>query len=64
MLEELGFGFLHPLEPLVPFTLTVPGSALNIVQKPKWMRRGFHRESFFFLFLTLGLFLTPFFSTT
>lgn len=42
LLEELGFGFLHPLEPLIPETLRVPSSRINRVESPRWERRGWH----------------------
>jgi hypothetical protein len=42
LLEELGFAFLHPLQPLVPERLALPGRRVNIVEKPYWPDRGIH----------------------
>lgn len=55
LLGELGFGFLHPLQPLIPrvfslparpvrylLSLTVVMSQLNITEMPYWPVRGLH----------------------
>lgn len=47
-LEQLGFSFLHPLEPYVPpllrmtWNLTDPTHSLDITESPYWPERGFH----------------------
>ncbi len=41
LLEALGFGFLHPLEPLVPVALTIPAS-LDRSHSPRWADRAIH----------------------
>ena len=40
LLEELGFGFLHPLEPTLPSTLRIPRQRLALAEKPHWKVRG------------------------
>ena len=42
LLEELGFGFLHPLAPLVPKTLRVPSATIDITSSPHWDIRRIH----------------------
>lgn len=41
LLKQLGFVFLHPLEPLSPPSLVFP-PALNITSTPRWPIRGTH----------------------
>lgn len=41
-LEQLGFGFLHPLKPTIPAQLMLRSTRLNVVEKPYWKFRGFH----------------------
>ena len=41
-LKQVGFGFLHPLETLVPSTFRVSSSAIDLVQSPRWPSRGWH----------------------
>ena len=36
LLENLGFGFLHPLAPTVPPALTPPANSLKISEAPRW----------------------------
>eukprot|EP01116_Phalansterium_solitarium_P001116 TRINITY_DN1089_c0_g1_i1.p1 TRINITY_DN1089_c0_g1~~TRINITY_DN1089_c0_g1_i1.p1 ORF type:complete len:794 (-),score=338.41 TRINITY_DN1089_c0_g1_i1:273-2654(-) len=50
-LKQLGFGFLHPLQPVIPPSLSFP-AALNITQRPYWPVRGFHYHSMHPLELT------------
>jgi len=45
LLEELGFAFLHPLEPLRPATITLPTTALDRAESPHWPIRGWHVHS-------------------
>jgi hypothetical protein len=40
LLEELGFGFLHPLEPTLPSTLRIPREPLALSERPHWKVRG------------------------
>ena len=42
LLEELGFGFLHPLAPVVPVSLRLPGAAVNRTEAPRWDTRAIH----------------------
>jgi hypothetical protein len=42
LLEELGFGFLHPLAPLVPKPLRVPQGAIERKEAPRWDKREIH----------------------
>jgi hypothetical protein len=42
LLEELGFGFLHPLTPVVPKPLRVPTTQLNRNEVPRWDTREIH----------------------
>lgn len=41
-LEELGFGFFHPLEPLAPAALRVPEPGPARTEEPYWGERGLH----------------------
>jgi hypothetical protein len=41
LLEELGFSFLHPLQPIAPKWLRVP-RPFEKDQAPRWTHRGFH----------------------
>jgi len=42
-LEELGFGFLHPLKPVVPTELCIrPPLPIHQRASPRWPERGFH----------------------
>lgn len=41
LLEEMGFGFLHPLEPTLPNKLNIP-QQINSQQKPYWPIRAWH----------------------
>ncbi|KAG5189441.1 hypothetical protein JKP88DRAFT_301763, partial [Tribonema minus] len=41
-LEELGFAFFHPLQPLRPEALSVPLSLGTRLESPRWHYRGFH----------------------
>ena len=42
LLEELGFAFLHPLQPVVPERIKAPARRVDIVEKPRWPDRGVH----------------------
>ena len=41
-LEELGFGFLHPLSPTIPHQIRFPKYTLDIKEFPYWSERSFH----------------------
>jgi hypothetical protein len=41
-LEELGFGFLHPLAPTVPAQVAIPQVALDRTETPRWDKRTIH----------------------
>lgn len=41
-LQELGFGFLHPLEPTLPDDLLHPAPFVERVESPRWPERGLH----------------------
>jgi hypothetical protein len=41
-LEQIGFGFLHPLAPSVPHRLRAPAHVLDVVESPYWSERAFH----------------------
>ena len=41
-LEQIGFGFLHPLAPSIPHRLRFPPYALNVSENPYWPERSFH----------------------
>ena len=45
LLEELGFAFLHPLEPLRPAQLVLPTAAIDRAESPHWPIRGWHVHS-------------------
>jgi hypothetical protein len=51
-LEQLGFGFLHPLKPTIPEQLVLRSTKLNVVEKPYWGFRGFHLHTMHPLELT------------
>jgi len=40
LLEELGMGFLHPLAPATPKTMTVPTAGVSRREEPRWPTRG------------------------
>jgi hypothetical protein len=40
LLEELGMGFLHPLAPATPKTMTVPTAGIVRREEPRWPTRG------------------------
>lgn len=40
LLEELGMGFLHPLAPATPKTMTVPAAGVSRREEPRWPTRG------------------------
>lgn len=42
LLEELGFAFLHPLEPLAPAAIRTPSQDLDMVESPYWHYRNWH----------------------
>lgn len=42
LLAELGFGFLHPLAPVIPARLTVPVAGWQRSERPHWPLRGLH----------------------
>jgi hypothetical protein len=42
LLEELGFAFLHPLDPTEPGQLTLPPAGLLLRESPHWPQRGIH----------------------
>lgn len=42
LLKQLGYGFLHPLEPLTPSSFRLPSSNVNITEEPFWPIRGYH----------------------
>jgi len=42
LLQRLGFGFLHPLKPVLPEMLSQPLPLLNITEAPRWEFRGTH----------------------
>ncbi len=42
LLEELGFGFLHPLEPTVPLALPGQAPSVDRATAPRWPVRGLH----------------------
>lgn len=42
LLEELGFGFLHPLAPVVPKPLLLPGVEVDRKESPRWDTREVH----------------------
>jgi hypothetical protein len=42
LLEELGFAFLHPLEPTLPDALQTPPAGFEARESPRWPQRGIH----------------------
>jgi hypothetical protein len=43
LLESLGFGFLHPLQPTLPLAWTLPSvTGILLKESPRWPFRGFH----------------------
>ena len=52
LLEELGFAFLHPLEPIVPRSLRLGAGSVNLSEKPYWPDRGVHLHTMHPLELT------------
>ena len=52
LLEELGFAFLHPLDPTLPDALTPPAAGLHRVESPRWPQRGIHLHTMHPLELT------------
>lgn len=52
LLEELGFAFLHPLQPMIPGRISYNGRAIDIVEKPYWPDRGIHLHTMHPLELT------------
>lgn len=42
ILEELGFSFLHPLEPTSPDTIVIPADGLELKEEPYWGYRNWH----------------------
>jgi hypothetical protein len=41
-LEEIGFGFLHPLAPTVPARIALPSATVDRKESPHWHVRGLH----------------------
>lgn len=41
-LEELGFGFLHPLAPTIPAAVAVPHATIDRTETPRWDKRTIH----------------------
>lgn len=52
LLEELGFGFLHPLAPTVPPSLSVPAAPFELRSAPRWKKRAIHLHTMHPLELT------------
>jgi hypothetical protein len=42
VLEQLGFSFLHPMEPLIPNLVTLPASDISTTESPYWPTRTWH----------------------
>jgi len=42
LLKELGYGFLHPLEQLIPSPFRLPSSPVDVTEMPRWGVRGWH----------------------
>ena len=42
LLKQLGYGFLHPLETIIPSEYRVSSDGIDIVESPKWVSRGWH----------------------
>lgn len=51
LLEQLGFAFLHPLAPVIPAQLVLPGT-LDVRESPRWPVRGIHLHTMHPLELT------------
>ncbi|MEM6789290.1 MAG: hypothetical protein AAF715_17345 [Myxococcota bacterium] len=51
-LEELGFGFLHPLAPSLPAAVTWPSGPVDHRESPRWPVRGLHLHTMHPLELT------------
>jgi hypothetical protein len=51
-LEELGFGFLHPLAPTIPARFAVPAKPIHLAESPAWRVRGIHLHTMHPLELT------------
>lgn len=46
ILEYLGFGFLHPLDTVIPPALQLPPQeGWNVQQSPRWPVRGWHHHT-------------------
>jgi hypothetical protein len=52
MLEQLGFGFLHPLKPSVPKALASVPQNIDVRETPKWEERTMHLHTMHPLELT------------
>ena len=52
ILNQLGYAFLHPLEPILPPSIIFPKVAINVAEKPYWESRGVHIHSMHPLELT------------
>jgi hypothetical protein len=42
LLQDVGFGFLHPLAPVVPGDVTAPTAPVDTTASPRWPVRGIH----------------------
>lgn len=42
ILQQIGYHFFHPFTPQAPHALNVPSVKVNVVEKPRWPRRGLH----------------------
>jgi hypothetical protein len=42
VLEQLGFSFLHPMEPLIPSLIALPTSDISTTESPYWPTRTWH----------------------
>jgi hypothetical protein len=42
VLEQLGFSFLHPMEPLIPSLIALPASDISTTESPYWPTRTWH----------------------
>ena len=52
LLEELGFAFLHPLDPTEPSELSRPAAGLELREAPHWPQRAIHLHTMHPLELT------------
>ncbi|HEY1100005.1 MAG TPA: hypothetical protein VGF99_13805 [Myxococcota bacterium] len=52
LLEELGFAFMHPLEPTMPTALPATWPALSTSSAPRWHKRNMHLHTMHPLELT------------